>query len=264
LTFVGVSFSFTGVTGTRRTWIGKRMLVVSSCIALTALGAGGIARAGLGGAEPSSAPNLSEGQHPFSSCFELRYEMFALPSLRNGDRVVITFNNTDYLAIKMLPPKSDDYNWEDQSALSYAWQNGTNKGRMIFDAGEGDGRYLIYVDCRSWNDAYDFVVESIRHILRIDYVDRPATIPRKGTFRAQVVNGNGGHVTDPNLRLTLFASYSGSTHVVASASPADGVASFSYQLPASLRGKKIVMWVAASAQTDWLGANGGKFRVGVR
>jgi hypothetical protein len=240
--------------------------IASLSLALTVgLLAAGVVMAASGGSDPSSAPNMSLGSHPFSSCNDISDEFWGLPGLGNDDQVTLNVNGTDNINnMEILPPSTTDYNWENTNSLDVTRTSGSNKMAVTFVASEGAGRYLVYVDCRYASGAYDFVVASVVHAVRIDVVPRPRAIQWRGTFTVRAINGDGGGISDGSLTMNLFGGWGGVAHKFGVAAPSGGNVAFHYALPAKLRGKTISLWVTTRGNDRFQPASTDKISVSVR
>ena len=237
-----------------------RIVIFAAAVALLISGTAAFAA---GGQSPSTAPAVTVGSHSFGSCLHLGYELWAIPNVVNADRIVLNVNGVTG-NFSFLPLAADDFNWKSITRASGTEQDGSKKMRVTFTTSLGDGRYLIYVDCGSTDEAYDFLVESINHALRLDYVPRPSSIPRQGTFRVNAVNGDGHPVSDSNLHVSMWGRWKGKSHILGVASPAGGKVIVRYVLPKSLRGTKVSLWLKSPEGAGWQAATSTKIAVRVR
>jgi hypothetical protein len=258
-----------GVSRSASNGLRRGAVLLGASVTAAALLFVGVAFASSGGSAPSNAPGLAAGSHPFSSCNGISYELWALPGLTNGDQVSLDVNgdesgigSSDHISI--LPPSADDYNWQNATDVPSTDTTGNDTERVTFNAAEGDGRYLIHVYCYDGDNAYDFVVESILHIVRANFVPRPSAIPFRGSISGVVVNGDGAGLTAA-IPFTLYVSISGTTyHSTSTASPSAGRVVFSYALPKAWRGKRASVWIAAPASASYVAASTAHVTVVVR
>jgi hypothetical protein len=238
-----------------------RVVPLASLLAAAAFTAAA-AYAASGGQNPSQGPNLAVTSHAFSACQGISREWWGFPNLIANDQVVLDINGSDVADFYIYGPKTDDYNWRDQSDLRASHENGTNHERVTFTATEGSGRYLLLVSCGG-STAYDFTVSSVRHLTRVDLVPRPVSIPYRGTLRVNVLNG-AGTAWNGGAPLTMYAAWGGKAHPVGQATAVNGVAAFNYSLPRTLRKKAVTVWAVMPATDTALGSSSSHVSVRVR
>ena len=240
----------------------SRLVFVAAAIALTLIAAA-LASAGTGSSAPNGALPLSVGSHPFSTCADVDQEFFAFPALINGDAVTLDLTASGRI-LDFLAPGTDDFNWQSANPIDYTYTAGNGKYRLFFNANQGNGRYIVYADCRYTGTDYDLLVESVRHVVRADLVPRPTKLNVRGSFRAHVVGGDGAPLSDPALRFTLQARWGGAVHTLGNAAPQAGVLAIPYRFPASLRGKVVAVWASAPQTDTYLAASTTKVAVRIR
>ena len=110
---------------------------------------------------------------------------------------------------------------------------------------DSDGTYpLVFVSTTPANAGPYSFTAVVRHAASISFAQQSA-IPGAGVFKAAVVAPDANLISDSMLKLTLNGYWSGRAgaaphrHVLATATPIDGIVTFDYSLPPALWGKKI-------------------------
>jgi hypothetical protein len=225
----------------------KRITGSLAVLAVSAAVCSAAAFAGNGGQAPSSAPDLAVGQHVFSSCEGLNYELWGVPNLLHGDRVTLAWA-TGSATMQMVAP-ADDFNWASRDTNSGEVQFGAARERIRFPVWTSNGRYFLKINCARSDAAFDIVIESIKHGGAVDVVPAPKKLGLSGRINASFVRADGAAVSEPGLPFRLVTSYGGAQHVLAQGTPVNGQLSFAYRLPVSVKGRRLVFTVSA-AETD--------------
>jgi hypothetical protein len=236
------------------------VIVVCALVAICA----GVARATVGGGGTiATAPVVSSGvpqignTSSFTDTCGNGYEFWSL-QLMKGDLVKITWGSP--LAVDTLalwPAGTVDSNhttclyesgwshWAISPVLSDT--NGTPATNHVSQTVvQTDGSYpLLFLDTTGVPNAaaYSFTAV-VLHAVSVSLPHR-STIPGAGTLTASVLAPDSSPINDSTLKLTLrgyWSTVAGApprAHKLATATPTNGSAAFSYSLPARLWGKRI-------------------------
>jgi hypothetical protein len=232
--------------------------VVGFC-ALVAISAG-VARATIGGGSISTAlvatPGVEESATTatfFDNCGN-HYEFWKL-QLTKGDLVKITWGSppaVDTFALWTAETTDTDNSsgclyssggWSDWDVgPALVATNGTPTQAVVPE----DGSYpLLFLDSTGAENAGPFsFTATVLHAASVALPD-VSSIPGKGTLTASVVAPDNSPIDDSALKLRLngyWSNHKGGplrAHKLATATPADGTATFSYSLPPSVLGKTI-------------------------
>jgi len=243
-------------------------VVIGFC-ALVAICAGVARATGGGGGTIASGPVVPSGiqQNGNTSSFTdvcgNGYEFWTL-QLKQGDLVKITWGDptaVDTLALWPAGTLDQDRptclyasgwsNWAISPVLTDS--NGTPATtRVSQTVATADGSYpLLFLDTTGANAGPYSFTAVVQHAAEVSLPD-VSTIPAAGKVTATVVAPDTSPISDPALKLTLNGIWStspsgpGIAHKLATATPTDGAATFTYSLPPSLWGKKIQLRVTGS------------------
>ncbi len=238
-------------------------VAVIGCCALLATCVG-VARATTGGGGTiATAPSVTPGvpvdgdtSSNTDSCTN-GFEFWKL-QLRQGDLVKIMWGDTaavDKLAL--WPADTTDTAYGASCVYDPTW-SGWNVSPVLADSNgtpgtpltshtvvNADGTYpLLFVNTTGVNaGAYSFTAV-VRHAASVSF-SRQSAIRGTGTFTASVLAPDASSISDAGLKLTLngfWSSHAGAAphrHILATATPTNGIVAFDYSLPPSLWGTKI-------------------------
>lgn len=241
--------------------------VVGFCV-LVAISAG-VARATTGGGAtiataPIATPGVQEvgSTSTFTDPCHNGYEFWLLP-LKQGDLVKITWGvpaAVDTLALWTPETVDTDHpaclyesgfsNWTSDRLVLADSNGAAGTTRLSQITVSEDGTYpLLLLNTTGANaGSYSFKAD-VLHAASVSFAHQ-SKIPGAGTFTASVLAPDGSPINDSTLKLTLNAYWSTRAgappraHTLATASPTNGLATFSYSLPWQLWGKKIRLGIS--------------------
>jgi hypothetical protein len=234
-----------------------RRLVLLATVLVSALACAGAAIA-TGGTTVANAPVVQPGQAYFGNTATAAidagwwngYEFWRI-DLLTGDSLTVNFENTDGTVkginvVYLYGPSATDYNLSPE--VTGAQPNGSFHGQLQYEASAG-GRYTldfesaIYTPTDAYMGPYQFVAY-VKHVVVLSA--SPKKLPRSGTLRVLVRHADGSAISDPGLKLSLFARInSGWRKVSGVAHPSAGKTNISFKLPLSAVGKKLKIRVVA-------------------
>jgi len=245
--------------------------VIGFC-ALVAVGAGVARATGGGGQTIATAPVVSAGAGQagstasFTDSCQNGYEFWAL-QLKKGDLVKILWGTPPAVdEVALWAPGTIDSN-NDGCLYASGWSHWTTSpllsdndptpgavrsSQMIVTE---DGTYpLLFLNTTGANaGAYTFKAV-VLHGASVSFAHQ-SKIPGAGTFKASVLAPDGSPINDPALKLTLKGYWSARAgaqaraHTLATASPTNGIATFSYSLSWHLWGKKIRLGISGGGSS---------------
>lgn len=239
----------------------RRVLLAVLTLALGAGGLGSIvladpaAASGSGGIHIATAPTITYGAMEFgndSAGNNQTQQQYWLMPLQAGDEVSISMDNSTNTvqAIDILQPGSTDSN--PNTARSF--QPGAVPAYTATYTAPTTGIYPLDVRCEENYRAGPFeVVVNVHHdaLLYLPSVTKVGPAGKYFKLPVAVRTASGTPVTDHSLTLRLYGrwkdlSYVPATlHLMASASPSNGIAFLVFKIPPSLKGRWLPLFVTA-------------------
>ena len=245
--------------------------VVVLC-SLLAVGASAAFATG-GGGSIASAPGVSPGGQQSGSTATFTdtcgngYEFWTL-QLKQGDLVKITWGTPPAVdTLALFPPGTSD---SDHTGCLYqsGWANWA-KSPVLTDSNATagithlaqttvttTGSYpLVFLDTTGAQNAGAYAFTAVVLHGASVFLPQVSSVPERGKLTAAVLAPDSSPISDSSLKLTLNGFWSivrgapPSAHKLATATPSNGSATFSYRIPQPLWGKKIQLSVTGGGST---------------
>ncbi|MDQ3822909.1 MAG: hypothetical protein M3321_06685 [Actinomycetota bacterium] len=179
-------------------------------------------------------------------------------NFRAGDRVLIRAQSVGRTApcILAFRPGTDDFNFRESNYIQGTYNRNTNHNQLSFIAGQTGTFVLVMHDgCDAgWDSGqwtYAFTV-SAPHGLRLT-LPSGYLVPGTNRVRVRVRDALNEPVTDRSLAVTLAVQWPRRQPRPVARVPVNaGVASFTFALPNSARGKRVRLVVRAGDGVTWV------------
>lgn len=180
-----------------------------------------------------------------------------------GDRVLVRSISAGDTApcVEIYPPGTDDYNLPDQRAVNYADVRNTNHYQLNFTAGTtGPFVFVMYDDNDSGSNdcggssqwAYSFVVEA-PHMVRLAFASSAKLHTGVNHVSVSVRDALNVPIKSTNLTIGLATQWPGTkAKQVARANVRNGIASFTFSIPKSRAGSRVIVIVGAGDNINWV------------
>jgi hypothetical protein len=191
------------------------------------------------GSKTSNAPLITVGQHYYGDTYSSgrgTAQLYRLPSLLAADRLTIAWTSTDETEL-CLAQEVDDYSWEGQlcngSERYGPGHSGSTSNRSVIRTRDGSAAaFLEFIGGGgTLPQPYDFVVESIQHVIGVRLTPRAYIIPTN-TLTARVYLADGSPAPD-GLAFWLGAHWGRHGSAKYKAKTRGGTVRFPLRLPRS-------------------------------